>query len=142
GCSSCRAQTSTARRSSRRRGRRVVSAAAPAIAPVWSGVSVWQSGLVSWNKCAIFHRKCQVGRSVNVSTPPLPQTRNAHSSPWLEGQGTPGRFVEKNAAACRQLYHRAQERLAAHQRRFEPELSAQQELVGRFLRAAQSGEVE
>ena len=53
-----------------------------------------------------------------------------------------GNMLEKNAAACRQLYHRAQERLAAHQRRFEPALATQQELVGRFLRAAQSGEVE
>ena len=35
-----------------------------------------------------------MGRTVNISTPPLPQTRNAHSSPWLESQGTPGRFVE------------------------------------------------
>jgi len=53
-----------------------------------------------------------------------------------------GNMLEKNAAACRQLYHRAEERLAAHQRRFEPSLATQQELVGRFLRAAQSGEVE
>ena len=53
-----------------------------------------------------------------------------------------GHMLEKNAAACRQLYHRAEERLAAHQRRFEPSLATQQELVGRFLRAAQSGEVQ
>src|SRR5207302_10349551 len=40
-----------------------------------------------------------------------------------------GNMLEKDAAACRQLYHRAEERLAAHQRRFEPSLTAQQELV-------------
>lgn len=53
-----------------------------------------------------------------------------------------GNMIDKNAAACRQLFHRAEERLAAHQRRFEPSLDAQQELVGRFLLAAQSGDVQ
>jgi RNA polymerase sigma-70 factor, ECF subfamily len=53
-----------------------------------------------------------------------------------------GNMLEKNAAACRQLFHRAEERLAAHQRRFEPALDAQPELVGRFLLAAQSGDVQ
>ena len=53
-----------------------------------------------------------------------------------------GNMLDKNAAACRQLFHRAEERLAAHQRRFETELSAQQELVRRFLLAAQSGAVQ
>ena len=37
-----------------------------------------------------------MGGRVNVSTPPLPQIRNAPSCPWLEGQGTPGRFVERS----------------------------------------------
>ena len=53
-----------------------------------------------------------------------------------------GNMIDKNAAACRQLFHRAEERLAAHQRRFEPSLDAQQELAGRFLLAAQSGDVQ
>jgi RNA polymerase sigma-70 factor (ECF subfamily) len=53
-----------------------------------------------------------------------------------------GHMLDKSAAACRQLFHRAEERLAAHQRRFEPSLDAQQELVGRFLLAAQSGDVQ
>ncbi|HEU5200676.1 MAG TPA: RNA polymerase sigma-70 factor [Ktedonobacterales bacterium] len=53
-----------------------------------------------------------------------------------------GNILDKNAAACRQLFHRAEERLAAHQRRFEPSLDAQRELVGRFLLASQSGNVQ
>ena len=53
-----------------------------------------------------------------------------------------GNMLDKNAAACRQLFHRAEERLAAHQRRFETSLDAQQELVRRFLLAAQSGAVQ
>ncbi len=53
-----------------------------------------------------------------------------------------GKILDKNAAACRQLFHRAEERLAAHQRRFEPSLDAQRELVGRFLLASQSGNVQ
>jgi len=53
-----------------------------------------------------------------------------------------GNMIDKNAAACRQLFHRAEERLAAHQRRFEPSLAAHQELAGRFLLAAQSGDVQ
>ena len=50
----------------------------------------------------LFHSTCvpyftgnsKQGRGVNVCAPPLPQRRDAHCSPWLEGQGTPGRFVE------------------------------------------------
>jgi len=53
-----------------------------------------------------------------------------------------GQMLEKSATACRQLFHRAQERLAAHQRRFEPPPNEQQELVGRFLRATQSADVQ
>lgn len=53
-----------------------------------------------------------------------------------------GKILDKNTAACRQLFHRAEERLAAHQRRFEPSLDAQRELVGRFLLASQSGNVQ
>lgn len=53
-----------------------------------------------------------------------------------------GKMIDKNAAACRQLFHRAEERLAAHQRRFEPSPDAQRELVGRFLLASQSGNVQ
>lgn len=53
-----------------------------------------------------------------------------------------GKMIDKNAAACRQLFHRAEERLAAHQRRFEPSPDAQRELVGSFLLASQSGNVQ
>ncbi len=52
-----------------------------------------------------------------------------------------GEMIGRHAAACRQLFHRAQERLAAHQPRFAPSLDAQRELVGRFLAASQSGDV-
>ena len=53
-----------------------------------------------------------------------------------------GKMIDKNAAACRQLFHRAEERLSAHQRRFEPSPDAQRELVGSFLLASQSGNVQ
>jgi len=52
-----------------------------------------------------------------------------------------GEIIGEQPAACRQLFHRAQERLAAHQRRFAPSLEAQRELVGRFLVATESGDV-
>lgn len=53
-----------------------------------------------------------------------------------------GEIIGKSAATCRQLFHRAQQHLAAHQRRFAPSLEAQRELVARFLLAAQSGNVQ
>jgi RNA polymerase sigma-70 factor (ECF subfamily) len=53
-----------------------------------------------------------------------------------------GAMIGKNPAACRQAFHRAQQHLAAHERRFAPSLETQRELVGRFLLAAQSGDVQ
>ncbi|HEU5368342.1 MAG TPA: RNA polymerase sigma-70 factor [Ktedonobacterales bacterium] len=52
-----------------------------------------------------------------------------------------GEIIDKNAAACRQLFHRAHLRLAEHRPRFEASLEEQQELTARFLLAAQSGDV-
>src|ERR1051326_5912021 len=53
-----------------------------------------------------------------------------------------GEIIGRTTPACRQIFHRAQQRLAAHESRFEPSLDAQRELVGRFLLAAQSGDVQ
>jgi RNA polymerase sigma-70 factor (ECF subfamily) len=44
-------------------------------------------------------------------------------------------------ANCRQLFHRAQARLAERRQRFEPSREAQQRLLERFLRACQQGDV-
>lgn len=53
-----------------------------------------------------------------------------------------GEMIGKNAASCRQLFHRAQLRLAEHRPRFEPSQEAQQDLLARFLVACQSGNVQ
>ncbi len=53
-----------------------------------------------------------------------------------------GEIIGKNAVSCRQLFHRAQLRLAEHRPRFEPSLEAQQSLLARFLAACQSGNVQ
>jgi RNA polymerase sigma-70 factor (ECF subfamily) len=53
-----------------------------------------------------------------------------------------GEMIGKNTAACRQLFHRAQLRLAEHRPRFEPSLEAQRDLLARFLVACQSGNVQ
>jgi RNA polymerase sigma-70 factor (ECF subfamily) len=53
-----------------------------------------------------------------------------------------GEIIGRNAAACRQLFHRAQLRLAEHRPRFEVSLEEQQELTARFLLASQSGDVQ
>lgn len=45
-------------------------------------------------------------------------------------------------ANCRQLFHRARERVHQHRPRFEPSPQRQRELVSRFLSAAQTGEVD
>jgi RNA polymerase sigma-70 factor, ECF subfamily len=46
-----------------------------------------------------------------------------------------------SAANCRQLFHRAQTRLAERRRRFTPTREAQQRLLARFLRACQQGDM-
>lgn len=53
-----------------------------------------------------------------------------------------GEMIGRNTAACCQLFHRAQLRLAEHRPRFEPSLEAQQALLARFLVACQSGDVQ
>ncbi|HLW00164.1 MAG TPA: RNA polymerase sigma-70 factor [Ktedonobacterales bacterium] len=53
-----------------------------------------------------------------------------------------GGIIGKNATNCRQLFHRAQQHLAAREHRFAPLPEAQRELVGRFLLAVQSGDVQ
>jgi RNA polymerase sigma-70 factor, ECF subfamily len=46
-----------------------------------------------------------------------------------------------SAANCRQLFHRAQTRLAERRRRFTPSREVQQRLLARFLRACQQGDI-
>src|ERR1051326_7753500 len=53
-----------------------------------------------------------------------------------------GEMIGKNAAACRQLFHRAQLRLAEHRPRFEASREDQLDLTARFLMACQSGNVQ
>jgi RNA polymerase sigma-70 factor (ECF subfamily) len=56
--------------------------------------------------------------------------------------GEIGEIIGMNPAACRQLFHRAQGRVAAHQSRFVASLEEQQELTARFLTACQSGNIQ
>jgi RNA polymerase sigma-70 factor (ECF subfamily) len=51
------------------------------------------------------------------------------------------RMLGVSTANCRQLFHRAQARLAERRRRFEPSREAQQRLLERFLRACQVGDI-
>jgi RNA polymerase sigma-70 factor (ECF subfamily) len=53
--------------------------------------------------------------------------------------GEVGAILGKSAPACRQLLHRARERLAAGRLRFEPSPEAQRRLTERFIAAAQDG---
>jgi RNA polymerase sigma-70 factor (ECF subfamily) len=53
-----------------------------------------------------------------------------------------GEIIGKNAAACRQLFHRAQQRIAEHRPRFAASPAQQQELTARFLVACQSGNMQ
>jgi RNA polymerase sigma-70 factor (ECF subfamily) len=46
-----------------------------------------------------------------------------------------------SAANCRQLFHRAQARLAERRRRFEPAREVQQRLLARFLQACRQGDL-
>jgi RNA polymerase sigma-70 factor (ECF subfamily) len=46
-----------------------------------------------------------------------------------------------SAANCRQLFHRAQTRLAERRQRFEPAREVQQRLLARFLQACQQGDI-
>jgi RNA polymerase sigma-70 factor (ECF subfamily) len=46
-----------------------------------------------------------------------------------------------SAANCRQIFHRAQQRVAERRPRFEPSQEAQRQLVERFLRASQNGDM-
>lgn len=53
-----------------------------------------------------------------------------------------GAIIDRSAATCRQLFHRAQLRLAEHRPRFAASPEEQQELTARFLLACQSGNVQ
>ena len=46
-----------------------------------------------------------------------------------------------SAANCRQIFHRAQQRLAERRRRYEPSADTQRRIVERFMRAAQRGDM-
>jgi RNA polymerase sigma-70 factor, ECF subfamily len=48
-------------------------------------------------------------------------------------------IIGKSAANCRQLFHRARQRVAERKPRFEPSPEIQQQLITRFLVACQSG---
>jgi len=50
--------------------------------------------------------------------------------------------VDKSEANCRQAFHRARQRLADQQSRFEPSLEQQERLTTEFLRATTSGDVQ
>lgn len=50
--------------------------------------------------------------------------------------------VERSAATCRQALHRARARLGQENLRFESEPRHQQQLVGQFLRACSSGDLD
>jgi RNA polymerase sigma-70 factor (ECF subfamily) len=50
--------------------------------------------------------------------------------------------VAKTEANCRQAFHRARQRLADHQSRFEPTREQQDQLTEQFLRATGSGDVQ
>ena len=50
--------------------------------------------------------------------------------------------LELRTANCRQLFHRAKERLATGRPRFEPAPERQRQLVERFIAAAQGGDVQ
>ncbi|MCW2915878.1 MAG: polymerase subunit sigma [Actinomycetia bacterium] len=52
-----------------------------------------------------------------------------------------GGIIEASAAGCRQLYHRATRRLAEGRDRFQPSADDHGELLGRFLDAAQNGDL-
>src|SRR5262245_5486398 len=51
------------------------------------------------------------------------------------------KVVQTSAANCRQLFHRAKERIAEQRPRFEPAPDRQRQLVERFLAATQRGDV-
>ncbi|HEY7124696.1 MAG TPA: RNA polymerase sigma-70 factor [Ktedonobacterales bacterium] len=53
-----------------------------------------------------------------------------------------GEIIGKNAATCRQLVHRARAHLAERRPRFQSSPEEQRELLGRFLLAAQQGEMD
>lgn len=48
-------------------------------------------------------------------------------------------IISKSPANCRQLFHRAKQHLAERRPRFDSPAEAQQQLIGRFLAACQSG---
>jgi RNA polymerase sigma-70 factor (ECF subfamily) len=51
-------------------------------------------------------------------------------------------IVAKSVAACRQIFHRAQEHIAARKRRFRVADEEQRALVARFLQATQEGQID
>ncbi len=51
-------------------------------------------------------------------------------------------IVMKSVAACRQIFHRAQQHIAARKRRFTVADEAQRALVARFLQATQEGKLD
>jgi RNA polymerase sigma-70 factor (ECF subfamily) len=52
-----------------------------------------------------------------------------------------GEILDKQPAHCRQLFHRAQARIAEPRRRFTPAPETQRRLLGRFLLACQQGDL-
>jgi RNA polymerase sigma-70 factor (ECF subfamily) len=52
-----------------------------------------------------------------------------------------GAILDRQPAHCRQLFHRAQARIAERRRRFTPAPETQRRLLGRFLAACQQGDL-
>ena len=51
-------------------------------------------------------------------------------------------ILDKSEASCRQMIHRAKERLAKRHRRFEPSREETNRIATRFLQAARTGDVQ
>ena len=55
--------------------------------------------------------------------------------------GMIARFLQKSEAACRQLFHRAKGHVAAHRPRFPATADEHQRVLGEFIQAVQSGDL-
>jgi RNA polymerase sigma-70 factor, ECF subfamily len=51
-------------------------------------------------------------------------------------------MIGKSEAACRQLVHRAKDRVSMRPRRFEPSTEISRQIAGQFLEAAQNGNID
>lgn len=51
-------------------------------------------------------------------------------------------IVERDEAACRQLYSRARKHIAAHRPRFEPSPEAHRQILTRFMQVVEVGEID